>query len=253
MNKAILAALAVLTVAPMASATNYAIFFHGRTQQNWGTPLQGGAGSATTIPAGYTAVDDTSWNGTARIDSVIPYAAYAAKCAAPNTCIIYNYSTGGLVTQRLELVTAAKPVYVNSFASAGGGSELADSCGWVTQWGCYYGGVDDNLKPSWARNGGNALQNGGNGSTWHVAGNGWSWLGVATAAIINGDDDGATGPHSNTGCDSSNSLGLPTSCTYGCGFLYLSTCGGRKANHKQWVTGGWTHFNIQPAQKTYWN
>jgi hypothetical protein len=253
MNKAILAALAVLTVAPMASATNYAIFFHGRTQANWGTPLQGGAGSATTIPAGYTAVDDTSWNGTARIDSVIPYAAYAAKCAAPNTCIIYNYSTGGLVTQRLELLTAAKPLHVNSFASAGGGSELASSCGWVTQWGCYYGGVDDNLKPSWARNAGNALQSGGNGSTWHVAGNGWSWLGVATAAIINGDDDGATGPHSNTGCGSTESFGLPTSCTYSCGFMWLKTCGGRKSNHKQWVTGGWTHFNIQPAQKTYWN
>ena len=136
MNKAILAALAVLTVAPMASAANYAIFFHGRTQQNWGTSLQGGAGSATTIPAGYTAVDDTSWNGTSRIDSVIPYAAYAAKCAAPNKCIIYNYSTGGLVTQRLQLVTAAQPVYTNSFASAGGGSELASACGWVTQWGC---------------------------------------------------------------------------------------------------------------------
>jgi hypothetical protein len=244
--KSILAALALVTIAPVASAANYAVFLHGRSEAVW----NGGK----TVPAGYAFVDAaTDWNGTASISN-IQYARYASLCKAPNKCVVYNYSTGGLITQRMQLLDgAANPVYINSFASAGGGSGLADACGWVTQWGCYYGGVDDNLKPSWARNGGNALQYTRGASSWHVAGNGLSWLGAATAAVVDGDDDGATGPDSNTGCDRRANYYLPTDCKTTRGTFWDGNSGGvRKSGHKQWVTGGWTHFNITPTQSTYW-
>ncbi len=56
--------------------------------------------------------------------------------AKGNNCVVYSYSTGGLIAQRMQLLRSdANPLYMNAFASAGGGSEFADACGWVTQWG----------------------------------------------------------------------------------------------------------------------
>lgn len=238
--------LAAMAVAPTASAANYAVFLHGRSETNWS------GGKA--VPSGYAYVDAVaSWNGQARIDgSQVNYAALHNLCANGNQCVIYSYSTGGLIRQRMKLLNNTPSIYENSFASAGGGSELADACGWVTQWGCYYGGVDDNLKPSWARNGGNASQTGAAGGTWHVAGNGITWLTAATSGIINGDDDAATGPGSNTGCDQNGDYSLPTDCSTTRGWFSSNTNGRRKSGHNQWVTGGWHHFNIAAAQSTYW-
>ena len=245
MKKLVAAAIAVLTIAPSAFATDYAVFLHGRKEATWNGGFR--------VPAGFTAVDAaTDWNGTASITN-INYAGYAALCASPNRCIVNNYSTGGLITQRMQLLKAANPMRTFSAASAGGGSELADACGWITQWSCYYGGVDDNLKPTWARNGGNSLQSTRGNTSYHIAGNGWSWLSVATSGVINGDDDSAVGPHSSTGCDSSKSFGLGTDCRYDTSCAkrnWVGWCtsynraGARKSGHSQWVTGGWTHFNI---------
>lgn len=239
-------ALATAALTNTASAANYAVFLHGRSENAW----SGG----WAVPAGYTAVDAVkSWDGKARIDGPqVDYNALNNLCSNGNQCVVYSYSTGGLIRQRLQLLKGTRPVYENSFASAGGGSELADACGWVTQWGCYYGGVDDNLKPSWARNGGNSAQSSVTG-TWHVAGNGVTWLTAATSGIINGDDDAATGPGSNTGCDRNGNYYLPTDCSKTRGWFESNTNGGRKSGHRQWVTGGWHHFNIAATQSTYWH
>ncbi len=255
MKKLVLAALAALTVAPMASAANYAVFLHGRAEGTWSGPM--------TVPSGYIAVDAVkSWNGQARIDgSQVDYNALANLCRNGNQCVVYSYSTGGLIAARMQLVTGVNPLRQNSFASAVGGSELADACGWVTQWGCYYGGVDDNLKPSWARNGSNALQYSRGMGTKHVAGNGFAWnLGGATHPVISGDDDGAVGPHSSEGCSSTDTDGKLNGCRkeWCASRNWIGWCTDnrvefrRKSGHSTMATGGWTHFNILPTQSSYW-
>ena len=251
MKKLVLAALAALTVAPMASAANYAVFLHGRAENKWSGPMA--------VPAGYTAVDAVaSWDGKARIDGAqVNYNSLANLCRNGNQCVVYSYSTGGLIFARMQLLTGAAPVYHNSFASAVGGSELADACGWVTQWGCYYGGVDDNLKPSWARNGNNARQSTSGAVTYHIAGNGYAWnLGGATHPIVSGDDDGAVGPHSNEGCSRTDTDGDLNGCQTCTSRSWWGGCNSRsafvKSGHRPWQRGGWSHFNIVPTQSTYW-
>jgi len=245
--------LFVTSIASSASAANYAIFLHGRAENNWS--------GTWAAPSGYTLVDAVaSWDGKARIDrESVDYNKIADMCSSAkgNNCVVYSYSTGGLIAQRMQLLRSdANPLYMNAFASAGGGSELADACGWVTQWGCYYGGVDDNLKPSWARNSANSLQY-SRGQTKHIAGNGFAWsLGGATHPVVAGDDDGAVGPHSSEGCSRTDTDGNLNGCQTCTSRSWWGSCTSRSAftkpGHTTFVRGGWNHFNILGSQSSYW-
>ena len=250
-NTIIATALVTTSLSATASAANYAVFLHGRAENKWSGPMA--------VPVGYTAVDAVaSWDGKARIDGPqVNYGALANLCSNGNQCVVYSYSTGGLIFARMQKLTGAAPVYHNSFASAVGGSELADACGWVTQWGCYYGGVDDNLKPSWARNGNNALQSTTGATTYHIAGNGYAWnLAGATHPVVAGDDDGAVGPHSSEGCSRTDTDGDLNGCQTCTSRSWWGGCNTRtpfvKSGHRPWVRSGWNHFNIVPTQSTYW-
>ena len=245
-----LLALAVAAIAPSASATVYSVYMHGRSEAAWSGATLDTAGSTRDVAT------VNKWDGKGRIDTgVINFATLRSECTGSNKCYIQAYSTGGLIAQLLDKQIRTGAYGANTiagvaaYASAEGGSELADACGWVTQWGCFYGGVDDNLKPSWARN--NTNNDLSVGYVWHIGGNGYGWLSVATSAIINGDDDSATGPESNMGCDRNDNYYFPTDCNTTRGLFSSNSGGRRKTNHGVLATNGADHFG-QPLGQYHW-
>ncbi len=211
-------AVAALVAAPgVASATDYAVHVHGRTQITWDDTWW--------TMAGYTNVkcDYNSTTATLASANVTVRSCLATRCSGANRCIIIAYSNGMnqvQYTQQYYPANLANLLYIEAGSSAAGGSELA-SVGSVAQsflnwFGVNYeifyaNGVDATLGVTTARAAYNHNINNGK-TTYHVVGNtnALNWIWPFTAGTLPGDDDGVVSWASGFGCNASGSQ------TYNC-------------------------------------
>ena len=239
------------------SATTYRLFLHGRSDKNHCNSISG-TGSATVDVNGYwsgwgytpnvsnrryvgfdgeQAGGAYSWNTCGALRQI--YYAMNTFCTGSNDCEIYTHSTGGLVLSAFF----GKYPFTSSWynirriqlmASAAGGSELADLAvgylGWLG-WSNYGGELDHSVSTSGARDGFDHYQSGGL-TYYTTSGEGWDpeTFGI-TWMVLPGKDDGVVANHSL--CSVNRVADVDVSCSrgnsrlresYGCGFLWLSTC-----------------------------
>jgi len=209
---AVFAAAAITAIPAVASATNYNVHVHGRTQTTWDDTWWTESWG-TNVKCDYEA----KYNTLAQ-SNVTVRACLATYCTGSNSCKIIAYSNGNnqvQYTQTYYPSALTNLVYVEAGSSAAGGSQLADVAAPIQNFLDWFGigfevyyptGVDATLSVSGARNAYNHNVNNGK-TTYHTmgntnAGNGLWWL---TAGILSGDDDGVVGYDSGFGCSSSGS------------------------------------------------
>lgn len=254
-----LAALLLLSAASAQaqSGVTYNLFLHGRSGDNHCQAL-------TSTASGQTDYKNY-WGGTVSGISNIRYIGFdgtrsggayswencgAQKqlndamnvfCRNGNRCNLYTHSTGGLVAAYYFYAAGASGLSildVRLMASAAGGSELADISTSYLAWlgfDTLGGPLDRSVSTSGARSwdhnrtGGLALDT--------TSGQGSDYLGV-TSPFLPGVDDGVLANHSLCSVNKVNTV--DRSCpmgggtfteSYGCGFLWLSTC---KRTHYRW-------------------
>ncbi len=207
----ILSLLVGLGLTSALSATNYAIFIHGRGSNNcsktiddasyWGTTANiTTTFGATTFTKKFVNYDGTinptdganGCSGRQKLKSAL-----TTYCGTGNSCYIICHSAGCLTTDYVANVDATfwagrNIGWMLFAASAAGGSELANAGGWATGWG-----MDTALKTGNARGWGhNAM---GGRYTYNSGGN-CPWYSTCPgAAVLPGYDDGAVAPHSACG------------------------------------------------------
>jgi hypothetical protein len=160
---AALAAISVFAVAPLASATNYNLWVHGRTSQNAGITLaqskasyqnftywNGDNGVSVATGSNKVAVN---WDAQNHISVAVPLmsAALDQYClsGSGNSCFIECHSAGCALIGQTEAIYPGRWSIINvrMAGSADGGSELANVGKWLTGWG-----IDSDLSTGTMRN-----------------------------------------------------------------------------------------------------
>lgn len=238
------AAAAAFVCAPaIASAADYVVHVHGRTQSTW-TNTMYSISNYTSVKCDYEAKYNTLAQSNVTVRSCL-----SQYCSGSNRCIIVAYSNGNhqvQYTQTYYPSAVANLLYVEAGGSAAGGSELADIAApiqnfldWFSSsFELYYStGVDATLGVSSARNAYNHNVNNGK-TTYHTAGNTnmTNGLWYLTASSLPGDDDGVVAYHSAYGCASSGSQS--SSCSKWTGHVADTYC----TSDGSW--SGYDHFSM---------
>jgi pimeloyl-ACP methyl ester carboxylesterase len=208
------AALVAFATPSAASAADYVVHVHGRTQTTWTNTWYSMSGW-TNVKCDYEAKYNTLAQSNVTVRSCL-----SSYCTGSNRCILVGYSNGNhqiQYTQTHYPGSLTNLLYVEAGGSAVGGSELADAAQPIQNFLDWFGGsfevfygngVDATLTVSGARNAYNHDVHNGK-TTYHTVGNtdafdGLWWL---TAGILPGDDDGVVAFHSAFGCRNSGSQG----------------------------------------------
>ncbi len=246
-----------------SSSPVYNLLIHGRSSEDHCVPVSG-VNSATSDKNGYWSDANLSGLSNVRYIGFIGtrnggayswencgaqrqfHNALQTFCTGGNQCKIYTHSTGGLVAAYYFYNSGASGLNildVRLMANASGGSELADISSDYLSWlgftPAYVKNLDESVSTSGAR-------------TWNhndtagltldlTSGESSDYLGV-TSPFLPGHDDGVLANH--TLCGVNKVADVDRSCpngsgsfteSYGCGFLWLSTCS--KTHHR------WSGYN----------
>lgn len=235
--------MALVAAPAVASAANYVVHIHGRTQTTWDDTIYWISGY-TSVKCDYEAKYNTLSQSNVTVRDCL-----GTYCSGSNSCIVVAYSNGANqvhYTQQYYPSKLANLQYVESGGSAEGGSELTDVGSAVQSFLDWFGidfevyypnGVDATLSVSSARNAYNHDINNGK-TTYHVsgntnAGNGLWW---ATAGFLPGDDDGVVSWASSYGCRDSGDQ--PTTCSKFTGHVSDTWC----VSNGEW--DGYDHFSM---------
>ncbi len=252
MRKIYIAAFLSIIAVGSIQATTYRLFVHGRSGSSHCTTISSTASATNDYNnywggavqglqnVRYVGFDGTqsggaySWNTCGAQRQL--YNAMNVFCKYPNDCEVYTHSTGGLVgSYFVRYYSPAsygwRVTRMQLLASAAGGSELADFSTSYLAWlgfDTLGGQLDQSVSTggarSWDHNSANGL------TLYTTSGEGTDYLYV-TSPLLPGKDDGVLANHSLCNINSVKSVGV--SCTrgnarltesYGCGFLWLSTC-----------------------------
>ncbi len=214
MKRVILAtvgSIAFLMFTEVATATNYAIFIHGRTPQNcsrtdtdnnyWGTSSNIGA-AWTKRFVNYDGTIDPRGTGSCTGRTKLR-ATLNTYCGTGNTCRIICHSMGCLTTDYLAFID---PTFWSSkniswslhITGASGGSELANVGTWITGWS-----ADSALKTGTARSWNHNSTLGAGREAYHLGANcPWYFVTCPQQAVLPGYDDGVISPHTSCGHNS---------------------------------------------------